>query len=135
MAETEAMERLKLATSGALSTGLHTEQQLRDMVAALRPILAPAASDDEIDSMTRELIQRLQIDVDLGTAVTSEDFVSWLPERRGEIEWTRWKAYKQWLLQNDRPPKIVDKLGHLTDEILDLVGDPRQGARGGVGAW
>ena len=130
MVETEAMERLKLATSGALSTGLHTEQELRDMVAGLRPILAPAASDDEIDSMTRELIQRLQIDVDLGTAVTSEDFVSWLPERRGEIEWTRWKSYKQWLLQNGRPPKVVDKLGHLTDEILDLVGDPKAG-----GTW
>lgn len=130
MAETEATEQLKLATSGALSTGLHTEQELRDMVAGLRPILAPAASDDEIASLTRELIQRLQIDVDLGTAVTSEDFVSWLPERRGEIEWTRWKSYKQWLLQNDRPPKVVDKLGHLTDEILDLVGDPRAG-----GTW
>ena len=130
MAENEAMERLKLATSGALSTGLHTEQELRDMVAGLRPILAPDVSDDEIDSMTRELIQRLQIDVDLGTAVTSEDFVSWLPERRGEIEWARWKTYKQWLLQNGRPPKVVDKLGHLTDEILDLVGDPKEG-----GTW
>ncbi|KRF38935.1 Z1 domain-containing protein [Terrabacter sp. Soil810] len=130
MAENVAMEQLKLAVSGALSTGLHTEQELRDMVAGLRPVLAPTASDAEIDAMTRELIQRLQIDVDLGTAVTSEDFVSWLPGRRSEIEWSRWKAYKQWLLQNGRPPKVVDKLGHLTDEILDLVGDPKAG-----GAW
>ena len=105
------------------------------MVAGLRPILAPDVSDDEIDSLTRELIQRLQIDVDLGTAVTSEDFVSWLPARRGEIEWARWKSYKQWLLQNGRPPKVVDKLGHLTDEILDLVGDPKAGGTWGRRAW
>lgn len=126
MSDTNGLEQLRGATIGALSDALHSEQELRDMVAGLRPILAANASDDDVDILLKELIQQLQIDVDLGTAITSEDFVPWLVGRRADIQWTRWKAYKKLLLKQGRPPKVVDKLGLLTDEILDLAGDPKE---------
>lgn len=123
-------EMLTKVVSSLLGNGTHSEAELREVVDRFRPVAAPVLDDDEVEAVVKDLTQRLLIDVDLGVAVTSKDFVSWLPSRKAEINWERWQTYKQWSLNGGRAPKVVDKMDQLTDEILDLVGDPTAG-----GTW
>ena len=120
-AEVAALAR---AVSGALSDGYHSEETLVGLINSLRPILAPTAADEQIAHLSKQLRGQLNIDFDLGEAITSKDFVSWLPDRKPTIEWSRWKTYKQWMLNQGRSPKVMDTMDQLTDQILDFVGDP-----------
>lgn len=124
------MHTLERVVTSLLSDGTHTEQELLERIQQFRPVAAPDLTDEEIETVARGLTQRLLIDVDLGVALTSADFVSWLPGKRQSIGWDRWLNYKAWLLRENRPPKVIDKMDELTDKILDLVGDPTVG-----GAW
>lgn len=121
--ETE-LKDLETVVSSLMADALHTEAELRERVQQFRPLTAPSASDKEIEQLIKELVNRLLIVHDLGDAITSKDFRSWLPERKHSIEWQRWTNYKQWMLNQGRPPKVMDTMDQLTDTVLDLVGDP-----------
>ena len=115
---------LETVVTSLLGDGTHGEAELHEKIQQFRPAAGPDLTDDDIDMITRILTQRLLIDVDLGVALTSSDFESWLPHKMQSLSWERWLNYKHWLLNQKRSPKVVDKMGELTDEILDLVGDP-----------
>lgn len=130
MSTSEELTSLRGAVVGSLSSGVYGEAELDQRIAALTPILAPQATAEELGVIRRELVQQLEIVVDLGSAITSSEFKPWLEAKRGEIDWCRWRAYKQMLLQEGRPPKVMNTMGELTDDLLDLVGDPTVG-----GVW
>jgi len=110
---------------GALLAGTtHSEAHLTAMVQQYRLAAAPDASDAEIAALVRRLTERLSIDVEQGVAIVSEDFQPWLQEKKRQMDWSRWLNYKQWMLNDSRPPRVIDKMDELTDDILDFAGDP-----------
>ena len=115
---------LETVVTSLLGGGTHGEAELREKIQQFRRAAGPDLTDDDIDVITRILTQRLLIDVELGVAITSSDFEPWLPGKIQALSWERWLNYKRWLLMQKRAPKVVDKMDELTDEILDLVGDP-----------
>ncbi len=125
---TEELERqvreLESIVTALLGNSNHTEEELRAEIAKYRPITASLASDSDCEELARRLIARLSIDVERGVAVYSEDYAPWLINRRRDITWTRWLTYKQFLINAKWPPRVVEKLDELTDQILDFAGDP-----------
>jgi hypothetical protein len=117
-------ETLETVVTSLLGDGTHGEAELREKIDQFRHAAGPDLTEDDIDLITRILTQRLLIDVELGVALTSSDFEPWLPGKMHSLSWERWLNYKHWLLKQKRPPKVVDKMDELTDDILDLVGDP-----------
>jgi hypothetical protein len=93
-------------------------------------IQAPPLSDETLDVVARRLAERLAIDVDLGSVITSRDYEPWLELRKRDIDWGRWLAYKQMLIHEGRSPMVLDRTDELTDKILDLAGDPTK-----PGSW
>lgn len=130
MTNEAGLERLDKIVSSLLGDSLHTEVQLRECIEEYRPIAAPSATDHAVEKLVKELTNKLLIVHDLGDVITSKDFRSWLPQRKHSIEWHRWKVYKQWMLNQGRPPKVMDTMDQLTDTVLDLVGDPTK-----TGLW
>lgn len=102
----------------------HSEADLRDNVQRFRPVGAPDATDAEVAALIRRLTERLSIDVEQGVAILGEDYQPWLQDKRRRMSWPRWQNYKQWILNGGRPPRVVDRMDELTDEILDFAGDP-----------
>lgn len=80
-------------------------------------------SEEETEAILRKLHTRLRIDMDLGTAII-EDHQSWLPAMRPDIIPYYWSRYAEYLMRAGWPPKVVNALDKVTDEILDLMGDP-----------
>jgi hypothetical protein len=110
---------------GALLAGsTHPEAELAAKVQRYRSVAAPDATDEEIDALVRRLTERLSIDVEQGVAIKSRDFQPWLQDKKRHLDWPRWLNFKQWMRNDGRPPRIVDRMDELTDEILDFAGDP-----------
>lgn len=47
----------------------------------------------------------------------------WIEERRSKIQWTFWDAYKKYLDHKEIAASTITKLDHLTDDILNRIGD------------
>lgn len=120
-------ERLENIVSTVLSGEiLPSEDGLIEQVALYRKLAAPDLDDVQVDLVIRTLMSRMRVDIDLGVAITSEQFVQWLDQARGTVDWRRWLTYKQLLLKNGLPPKVIDVMDESTDKILEYVGDPHQ---------
>lgn len=122
---TEAqLSRLEKVVGAYLSGRTHSEAYLIDTVQQFRPVVAPDATDAETEALLRRLTERLSIDVEQGVAITSREYQPWLVDKKRHMNWAHWLNFKQWMLNEGRPPRVVDKMDELTDEILDFAGDP-----------
>lgn len=119
----QAMKKLADLATVMLQDGHHDEEAVLSHLATFRSMF-PQLSDDDVALTARQLGERLNIDVDRGSVITGTDHQPWLQERKRNVDWARWQAYRTLLLQQHRPLKVIDNLDDLTDELLDLVGDP-----------
>ena len=107
-----------------------TEAELWETLKAFNTIGNPSLADPDLETVARRLNEQLAIDVDLGTVITSHDYVPWLDARKRDIDWGRWLAYKTLLIKQRRPPAVIETTDQLTNDILDLAGDPTK-----LGGW
>lgn len=109
-----------------------TEQALRDIVKAQALVLALMAGipsdgalpEVELDRVVKLLETRFSIRMEIGALFESEQYLPWLAQRQGDIEWYYWGRYRKNLLKKSFPPHVVNTLDLLTDKILDHLQDP-----------
>lgn len=99
-----------------------TEAEVFALVELLRKSFP--VSDAERDAIIRRLHAKLQITMELGNAIVEDNHVSWLPARKAGIEPFYWERFVRYLRRDQWPPRVIGSLDHVTDEILDLMGNP-----------
>jgi Z1 domain len=109
--------------------GVPAEDEVRTLATAMRAIPNFAVDDDEFAQVLRSIHARLLIDMDTGTAVI-EEYQPWLSARKPDIDPFYWERYAIYLKREGWPPRVVGKLDQVTDEMLDLLGDPTR-----TGVW
>jgi hypothetical protein len=100
---------------------LPTEEEILNLVQGFRKMFP--VSDEEAERILRRLHARLSIDMDTGVSII-EDHRPWLSARKPEIDPYYWSRYERYLIRAGWPPRVVTTLDRVTDEILDLMGDP-----------
>ncbi len=125
-----AMTQLEQYVSVSMQGERIDEAELMKRLQTFNAIVKPTLSGPDLETVARRLAERLPIDMDLGSVITSRDYEPWLKARKQAIDWGRWLAYKTFLIKQGRAPAVIDKTDELTDEILDLTGDPTE-----VGSW
>ena len=75
---------------------------------------------------------RLQIEQMVNIKVSDSGYVvnhnvkRWLTdERKGQIKWSCWSRYKEWLKSNFYAKDSIERIDADTDKILTLMGDPK----------
>lgn len=126
----KAMTRLEQLVTVYMQDDRLDEAELLDKLRAFNTLERSPLSEADLQTVSRRLAEQLAIDVDLGSVITSRDYEPWLEDRRQDIEWGRWIAYKNLLIKQGRAFAVIDKTDELTDIILDLVGDPTK-----PGSW
>jgi hypothetical protein len=107
-----------------------SDAELMERLRMFNAIQKPPLAESDLETVSRRLAERLAIDVDLGSVITSRVYEPWLEARKRDIELERWLAYKHMLIQHGRALTVIDKTDELTDKILDLAGDPAK-----PGSW
>jgi Z1 domain len=99
-----------------------TEVQIVELAGMLRR--AFPVDDDELAAILRHVEARLVIRMDLGTALQRPDHTPWLLARKAAITQFYWERYRTWLPRLGMTPAVANTLDRVSDEILDLCGDP-----------
>lgn len=116
--------RLVLATTVAIDEAvMPTEEEIRSLAAEFRNITRYTVSDDEFELVLRSLHQKLRIDMGIGSRVIN-DQTPWVQARKSSIDPFYWTRYQGNLRKEGLPPKVVLSLDKVTDEVLDLSGNP-----------
>jgi hypothetical protein len=118
----DLLERMIVGSVGMDS--VPTESEIAAIANDLNSIPRYHVSTVELDEVLRRVHARLQISMDIGHAVT-ENHQPWLAGRKAEIHPFFWNRYREYLNTDlNWPPRVVSRLDQVTDEILNMVGNP-----------
>jgi hypothetical protein len=90
---------------------------------AMDPSLAEGV---EVSEVVEELIRRFSRWIGTDSTISDKKSEPWITAERKK-EWKYWQRYATWLEQQISAP-AVEKLDKTTDEILDLLADPKREA-------
>lgn len=90
-----------------------------------RTILGLDISEIEKESIRKEILSNNQILLGLGTALVQKRHTKWFAQRKDTLPMKYWERFEQYMLQ-DRcmPINVVNGIDKVSDEIVDLLGDP-----------
>ncbi|MHB8794817.1 MAG: Z1 domain-containing protein [Candidatus Nanopelagicales bacterium] len=97
--------------------------EIRGVVEALAGLLYPDLIAEDHELVARRIEEKMDI-VIAPPAVVQKDYEAWLGARSATTDPYYWDRYRQQLVQQGLPPRVVAELGETTDRILDLTQDP-----------
>lgn len=108
-----------------------SEEDFLKEAETLRAVLSTRfpVDDQEFQEILTRLRSQIEVKMDVGEFINdrSNGHQSWLPARRAEIEFFFWERYKEYLeVEKQWNPRVTANLGKISDEILDLCGDPEE---------
>ena len=108
-----------------------SEENFLKEAETLRAVLSTRfpVDDQEFQEILTRLRSQIEVKMDVGEFINdrSNGHQSWLPARRAEIEFFFWERYKEYLeVEKQWNPRVTANLGKISDEILDLCGDPEE---------
>ena len=106
-----------------------TEVEFDNEVTALRQALNHIypVSDEEFLEIRRKLKANIVVQMELGVLIKDrKKHLPWLSARCSELDFFFWNRYKRYLEEIKRwNPRVTGKLGQVSDEIIDYLGDPQ----------
>jgi len=130
MTNAELLERnISTSINGEFSEVAPTEVQFVLKASEIRQIFHSMypVTDEEFENIKRRLRANIVVKMDLGFAIKDRNnpHKSWLPSRRAEIDFFFWNRYKKYLeMEKNWNPRVIHSLDRVSDEIVDLLGNP-----------
>lgn len=127
---------LESVISAAVSTQYKevppTEEEFLALANIMRSNMAGfAVTDDEFNDILFRLRSTIVIQMDVGVFINDRNtpHKSWLPSRRADLDFFFWNRYKKYLEEIKHwNPRVTATLDKVSDEIVDLLGDPQSTA-------
>ncbi len=119
------IELLAMARTAMALRPPSTPEQVLALVRSLSalPMLSEPVDETGILAISRQLEREFSIS--LGRSHTiSQGHRPWLRARAHQIEFRYWRRYRDLLIQQGFGSNVVNSLHDITDEVLDLAGDP-----------
>jgi hypothetical protein len=87
-------------------------------------------SDEEFADIKRRLRANITVAMDVGVVIKdTQPHQSWLPARRADLDFFFWNRYKNYLAESKHwNPRVIGTLDRVSDEIVDLLGNPKSDA-------
>lgn len=101
-----------------------TRDEIREVANRVRHSLPESVGDGDFERTLRQLESEFAIDLGPAHALRSRDHRPWLEARRHQISFNYWRRYRDLLVGSGFGSKVVNRLDEVTDQILDLSGDP-----------
>lgn len=128
------MEYLEGIIYSSINTGYPdtppTEAEFEESALDLRQSLDHrySISDVEFEAIKRKLKAKIVVKMELGIAIMDKKrpHQSWLPTKRADLDFYFWQRYKKYLEQiKGWNPRVTGSLDRVSDEIVDLLGNPQ----------
>ena len=104
---------------------INDDDFIKESFNLLKPFGLPDLNDEEKDKVAFRIRSSISTKFSWeGNILANTDVERWLADKKGDIEWNYWNAYKQYLLKQGRPLALINENSEIIDNILDLSGDP-----------
>lgn len=117
---------LAYARTGMAAKQIPTLEEVHALVKTIAtlPLLPAPVSDMEIAEVAAQLEREFLVNLGPAHVLQAEGHKPWLKSKAHEIDFKYWRRYKNHLIQSGFGPKVVNALSEVTDDVLDLAGDP-----------
>lgn len=129
-----SISMLESLISAAVSTQYKenppTEEEFLKLAQMMRVNMSSTCpvTDDEFDEILVRLRSTIVVQMDVGVFINDRNTFhkSWLPARRADLDFFFWNRYKKYLEEKKHwNPRVTATLDKVSDEIVDLLGDPK----------
>jgi len=86
-------------------------------------------TSDERETLRRRVHAKVAVKMDVGIALVEEELPPWLQARKPDINPFYWNRFSKLLQKKSWPPPVITTVDRVTDDILDLLGDPARGGQ------
>lgn len=86
--------------------------------------------DHTITTISRKLLERFDVTMELGGILEAEDFIPWLDQARVGIDWYYWNRYSRYLVDRKFGDRVITSLDLITNKIVDHLENPEK-----EGSW
>jgi hypothetical protein len=108
-----------------------TEAAVDDKIGKYASIHAEDLTPEQVNHVRDRIHAKLGITMDDGTVLRNDQYELWLEEARKTTNFKRAATYRQYLVADEGfSPTVVTAMDELTDDLLELVGNPSK-----TGAW
>lgn len=131
MADLDFCENIaRMVLKKKLANGNPTEDDIKFAIGEASKLMP--MDDNEKKSLEKLLQSDYIVRMDLGGSVVKRaTYHPWVANRRAKIDYYYWNRYKKYLsLEQGWDEGVVEVLGEVSDEILDLCGNPEE-----TGLW
>lgn len=85
-------------------------------------------TEDEKESVRKEILSNNKILLGLGAVLVQRKHNKWFAQRKDTLPMKYWERFEQYMLQDlGMPSNVVSSMDKVSDEIVDLLGDPTRG--------
>jgi Z1 domain-containing protein/type III restriction/modification enzyme restriction subunit len=82
-------------------------------------------TEEEKETVRKEILSENKVLLGLGAAIVQRHHKKWFAQRKDQLELAYWDRFKQFLLMyQSLPSNVVNQMDNVSDEIVDLLGDP-----------
>ena len=93
-----------------------------------RSILGLNITEIEKESVRKEILSNNKILLGLGAVLVQKKHTKWFAQRKDTLPMKYWERFEQYMLQDKgMPTNVVSSMDKVSDEIVDLLGDPTRG--------
>ena len=128
----EQLENFIIAVRNLLLTHVDTSlpidpDEINKVINLCESYMDTPLTDEEREYVKFTIQSQFTIDLTHGASILGNPNVKrWLDNAKTEIEWTYWKAFRDYLANDQkRAEKIIEENEKVIDNILDYSGDPR----------
>jgi hypothetical protein len=117
---------LAYARTGMAHKQAPTLEEVQALVRTLAasPLLPTPVTEAEIGEVIKQVECEFLVNLGPARYLTAKDHKPWLKAKSHEIDFRYWRRYRNHLIQSGFGPNVVNALGEVTDNLLDLAGDP-----------
>lgn len=122
-------EQLENALMGVLFGSkdgkIYTEQEIDEIIDRFASIPGTQVTEIEIEQIKRNIHSKQLVKLDIGTVLVDSKHKKWFMGVKPNLEMKYWNRYKNYL-QFDKKfgPNVIDSMDDVSDEIVDLLGNP-----------
>lgn len=127
-----SVNQILMALHGRYGTNTVSLDAVNEFVAELLPVivkLLPGISESDSEAIRKQVLAGvIVVAPEPPQGLTAPEFEPWLDAAisAGDLRLRRWYNYKLLLASQGLAPQVVDAMDAATQEIVDLIGDPRQ---------
>jgi hypothetical protein len=110
---------------GVPITALYIDEKVNELVTEFSKVPNFEYSVNELKLIKFKLESMFNIKIGEGAIkLPNPDLPLWFDNKKAQMDWSHWEAYREMLLSQARPISVIDENEKVIDAILDYSGDP-----------